>query len=675
MEQGRWQWWIGIPALALALHLAVEVTWTVVSGYSAAPVSDYWWTINDFRLGRDANPVAWAWGRVQEHRHFLPRLLMWADWRFWEGTGAPLVWLGLALQALQSYFVLKLWPNEEDPGLRWIPVAAALACAFYPSQHENLTRPYQICFFVTMSAAALAALLMVRGRPGWAFVSALAGGLSMSSGLLIGPVITVGAWLLGMERRVWLRMGAGWAVFAGLYLYGFREGGQPLPGLDTGRLKDYAVFFVNLFALPWQGFPAWWAAKAAQLALLGCGVVSLLVFVKRDWRKPEWIGCLLMIWFIGAACAMTAYGRLGSGITPRYFTPTLLFWPYAVALGFRLLGGRTPLRLAWALAVTVLLVGVWRTREVPTQGLKADLDARRTATAALMAGVNDQVAMFPLGAYGFLATDNMEYIEGMRKAYRAGWKTMQIPVKVGGPAVPLTVNKVSASFRPGYRIEDPRCNAPDPGPMPQMVTGLDGTWAGNFVLGADGRCSVFLPARYANQEVLVRRGPALWERLKLPDDPNRLPLVGAERGAWEPIWLPGQPLEGVGLAVEKGSEAAVLRPQRGYSHVRVRTPRPIAEYRSIVVKLKSDIEDFAGLIGRRPEGDFGWIPSAGEWLYMKIHVRRLAGDGLRHQDLRVAVAAIYGRREELGGIWGSMEGAPESDLGVQFYRERGRDQE
>jgi hypothetical protein len=133
--------------------------------------------------------------------------------------------------------------------------------------------------------------------------AACLGECSLAGALLLWPVLSIGAWMLRLSRRVQLILGSIGAA-------------------------AIAIFFAG-----WESLPN-------QPSIMGAiGVLSMAAFcawtLLRRLQKPLLIYCALMVGFLLATGSLTARGRVNFGLdqalSSRYQTPAMLFWWTLVA--------------------------------------------------------------------------------------------------------------------------------------------------------------------------------------------------------------------------------------------------------------------------------------------------------------------------------------------------------
>jgi hypothetical protein len=148
------------PYLVLLIPLAVAL-WTlraVLQNYTPAPFFDYWenfyWWRHLVENGR--LPDGFFFSQHNEHRILLPRLVYFADIKWFGGTNI-LPHLGTA--AVQLAAAALFIKAAGLRSLRWpglLGLTASLCLVLWAAQWENLLWPFQIQFVAVYAAGAWA---------------------------------------------------------------------------------------------------------------------------------------------------------------------------------------------------------------------------------------------------------------------------------------------------------------------------------------------------------------------------------------------------------------------------------------------------------------------------------------------------------------------------------------
>lgn len=654
--------------------------------YSPAPVSDYWWVVHDFRVTNDHPGLGWFWERTMDHRHVIPKILMRLDWLWFAGTGYALLGIGAAGNLFHA--AATAWLSATLSGKRWLGVSifgVMTYCLFHPLQMDNLLRPYQICFLFGFLGGPLAVAVLAYGahverRPKalWiAMGAALFGALSLASGLLIWPVLALAAWLLRYRWRDLILILLLGLAFNALYLYGFSDGKAPLPPFEPSRLKDYALFFIHLHSTPLNPIDKIFADRLTLLSLSVLGLLSLWVVLKR---APQiWlIWPLASLWFVWASMALTAYGRINSGFSDRYFTPGLVAWAYMAVL---LLLAAAQSRRWWLLtsaqaAILVIIVPTavqWPRAQAEIQAIGRRNDL---AAASLATNVFDQASQIKLDGLGFVTIENQPYLVAQRKTFMATEPFR----RVGGPAPSvIATGDCDATWRttrlipnrsgPGYQLLGEQSR-----PANVLVI-QKGT-----VVGVGGpepdrpqEWRAFVDRRaYGSRVDVLMQMPQGWCRFaarQLMQDPAQMPVISAQDLArWSHLWQAGDPwIDLQGAKPQLANHALELQTTRNFNFIALDTKKDLADWKTLIVRVRSDQQDLAGMLGIVKDGYLGEVPAGEEWVYMKIHLSRQADwKKWRYGIAMISIGSVYAKRIAISDLWGSNDPVPDSDLDIQF---------
>lgn len=351
------------PAIAIfsyAILLAGVITigfsvYLVVVSYSGLPYVDGWEQI-DF-ISRGGNPLSlrWLWSQHNEHRLFVPRLFFLVDLHWFH---ARQVFLLASISVIQFLHLLLLsWSMRVLGGWRgavWrTGVGATAFCLFCPSQWENLTWGFQVCFvlpglFATLSLIGLL-LYWMRSQQeptqlgSWKYLTlsiaaALGATWSLSNGNLLWPLLVAAALLLRLRLAAVLSFVIAGMLSTALFLYNYAH---------FSRLALSARTPVELLEYLTAYFGSSWGVRSNFLLAEIFGAAGLTVFFFLLLRLPSYIRSnrpfyvllVLIALFCFGTGVITAFGRLHFGIgqafSSRYQTVALLFW---CCMGLLLLG-------------------------------------------------------------------------------------------------------------------------------------------------------------------------------------------------------------------------------------------------------------------------------------------------------------------------------------------------
>src|SRR5579862_199425 len=398
----------GALTVALALYI-------VITTYSSLPYWDGWTQIEVAANGRSPLSPAWLWEQHNEHRLVIPKLFLAVDLLFFRARQAFLLTSIFVIQLM--HLMLLSWSMRALGGWKgtlWrAGTGVAAFCLFCPTQSENLTWGFQVCFvlppfFATLSFVAL----LLYGRetrqgeaaraPRFLLLSILAAfgaAYSLAAGSLVWPLLVAEAAFLRLGRRILCMLSAAGAISIGLYAWHYAkpEGhGSPLAALSDplGMLEYCEAYFMS--AWPYYGTPGhlllWIVVAVFFLALLAAALPSIGRF------RPFAAQLGLTVMYCVATSLITAMGRLNFGVTQatvsRYQTVALLGWS---CLGLLMLGGlslagermRYLFPVAQLSVLAVFAIGASRA-EYQVLITRGHAFAQRAASAALVTGMADR---------------------------------------------------------------------------------------------------------------------------------------------------------------------------------------------------------------------------------------------------------------------------------------------
>ena len=400
-------------ALTVALSFYI-----VISTYSSLPYWDGWTQIEVAANGRSPLSPSWLWEQHNEHRLVIPKLFLAVDLLFFRARQAFLLTSILVIQLL--HLALLSWSMRALGGWKgalWrAGTGVAAFCLFCPTQSENLTWGFQVCFvlppfFATLSFAALLLYgketLQVEGKgaPRFLLVSILAAfgaAYSLAAGCLVWPLLVAEAAYLRLGRRIMGIVSAAGAISIGLYAWHYArpEGhGSPVAALSDplGMLKYCAAYFLSSW--PYYGARGHLLLRLVVVVFFLALLVSALPSIGRFRPFAAQLGLTVM--YCLATSLITAMGRLNFGVTQatvsRYQTVALLGWS---CLGLLMLGGlslagermRYLFPVAQLSVLAVFAIGASRA-EYQVLITRGHAFAQKAASAALLTGMADREAL------------------------------------------------------------------------------------------------------------------------------------------------------------------------------------------------------------------------------------------------------------------------------------------
>ena len=328
-------WVLGLCGLFVVVSCVIGV----VRSYSPVPFWDQW----DGSLGgyiRFTDNWSVLWEQHNEHRLVLPRLIFWADIRWFGGRNvvdlvANLVLLG-ALAATVGRIVSRGVRLTWTEGIALAGVIATMAFSWI--QDENLTWGFQnqwfgVYLFAMLAFDALALSRDASGRHGQFLLALLYGALAacwMASGLLVLPVLLAFSLYFGLSKQRVALIGFATAVVWAAYFRHYAS--PPVHGSVTSSLLHHPIQMVE-YVLLYLGAPVWAATAQLSLTYLAGAIVVVATLAglwlgrSREVRAPALLAFAV---FVCGCAFITAGGRLPFGIESafahRYTTSSLFAW-------------------------------------------------------------------------------------------------------------------------------------------------------------------------------------------------------------------------------------------------------------------------------------------------------------------------------------------------------------
>lgn len=335
---------------ALGLLTCATTVLAVWRHFSPVPFGDSWDGTIGFYMRAMQHPWQAFFEQHNEHRLAFSRLIFFADVRYFGGRNvlsliANLVLAG-ALAATFYRIALHHSPELSRPA-RFGLAGGVLVFTFSWIQNENFTWGFQSQWFavylfalfafhsIERTAEAEAGNVRTKSRAwlGAALVSAWAAAYSMSSGVLVFPVLIVQAIYLRLKPRDLLVIVAITAAVWYAYLIDWVKPASS-GNLTTG-LREHPVAAFH-YVLLYLGSPAFFgglgltgtcACGAFALTTLAAGCIYSL---RRSETRPQGVAMLAFALFIAGNALLTASGRLWFGVesalASRYTTASLAGW-------------------------------------------------------------------------------------------------------------------------------------------------------------------------------------------------------------------------------------------------------------------------------------------------------------------------------------------------------------
>jgi len=400
----------GIATIAVTLHM-------VNASYSSVPFWDGWTQIAVVANGESPFSGAWLWRQHNEHRLPIQRLFLAADIRWFHARQAFLLASILVVQFL--HWLLLIWSmralgNWRGTLLRTGAGLAAL-CLFCPSQWENFTMGFQVCFVLPGLFVTLAFISLVlywsdlqqgggeRRSSKFLVLSVLAGlgaNYSLANGNLLWPLLVAAALLLRLPLTAVLSFAVTGLISIALYFHNYVR--PPLhanPLASPERAAAMLAYLTAYFGSSW----IWRNVGAAEMIgttglLIAAIVLIRLPFLIRARRRFA-LQLVFTIAFCVASAVVTAAIRLNFGVAQafasRYQVFALLFW---CCLGLLLLGSdwlRARPSAFLVVQVCMLTIFAWGAHMAkgPIFSARSRGFDQNVAAASLLTGADDRAQL------------------------------------------------------------------------------------------------------------------------------------------------------------------------------------------------------------------------------------------------------------------------------------------
>jgi Ca2+/Na+ antiporter len=335
---------------ALGIFTLASTVFGVWQHFSPLPIRDSWDGAINFYIHALQTPWRAFFAQHNEHRLAFSHLIFFADVRYFGARNVLSLIANLVLAGLLAttfYRITLHYQAALSRSARFGLAGGVLVFAFSWIQNENFTWGFQNQWFAVYLFALLAfhsiertaeatadnERIKSRGWFGAAMVSAWAAAYSMSSGVLVFPVLFIQAIYLRLRPRdLLVIVGISVAVWYAYFIDWVNPAGG---GSLTTSLREHplAVFHYMLLYL---GAPAFYG-KLGSRGADACGAFALVVLlagciyaIRHREKHPRAIAMLAFSVFIAGNALLTASGRLALGIelalTSRYTTASLAGW-------------------------------------------------------------------------------------------------------------------------------------------------------------------------------------------------------------------------------------------------------------------------------------------------------------------------------------------------------------
>jgi hypothetical protein len=415
--------WLSYVLLAGGVAVIAFMAYSVYLVYTPLFWVDQWMFLQNLIADRGRIGVEFLWKQHNEHRIPVPKLFDLADLYLFGGRN---LFLHLSVFALQfahlAWLAVVFQRLGQLRGTAWrVAVAVATVCLFSMRQSENFWFPWNIAMILpylgaTIAFSSLGFFYQSRQEQGHgqfrymlcAWAGVLIGSLSLSSGLLLWPMLVVT--MLGLRLSRWwaLATAATSAALIAFWLSGYSGNvvHYKFPSV-TALIRFVLVYFASSWSCVGERF----GLLLAAIALPASAAAYIWVLLMRH-KDVFAIVLLSTAMFAFASAAVVAVGRVGFGIqqarTDRYQTGAMLFWCCVFVLLIRQCARseRAPALLLWLQAafVYVLLAAAQLGPQV-ADGARIHANSFGAAAVALEAGVNDSPTIMYAATAPYRAED------------------------------------------------------------------------------------------------------------------------------------------------------------------------------------------------------------------------------------------------------------------------------
>lgn len=570
----HWGFFVALICLVFALVMISSTLYGVYRSYSPILFMDHWWVVKDYAAVVAGNlSLDILFQQHNEHRILFPRLLMFADFKFTQGSnllnltaifimqGLHALLLGLLISTLLSFTGWR----------RWAVLGCVFGIMFSALQMVNLNQGFQSSFigvfFFATSALWIVSAASEQSRKGfgvtsiaWLILGLMIGVIctfTLANGILVWPLLILAAWT---RRAPYVVLGILLAVGITLGILYFQDYYSPPQHTDPlvafkkpGALFTYVAYYLSI---PFQASSRDIALGLGKLGfvavfLLGCRAVFLPHALKSTAESV----LLTTSLFIVLTASVTALGRLDFGLeqalSPRYATPSLIFWvaffglalfySFRVSERFRKASVGTTLGLiiilSWAIAVQQNnAIDSWR-------AAKLHLDR---AVTALLVGVKDSKAIQAVFPHPPVVEAHVKTLRALNLA----------------PFHSQLARLPGSALQKYFKIADQDAclgwfdaMSPIPGAQGVQVKG----WAWDYTAATNAHLIVIVD----NNNIIQGLAFTGWSR---PDVPAKVSLVHHAEVGWEGhAHLGSQPLYAFAILAD-GITACRLQGQRRFGH-------------------------------------------------------------------------------------------------------------
>jgi hypothetical protein len=695
-------WAVLFIGIATLLFAAALTLWS----YTPLPCMDDWyfvyqahrWIKGEFSL------PALLWSIHNGHRIVIPHLFHLADLTLFQGKNYFLLLSIFAAQIFHSFIFDRLTVCVGGfRGLgRRVGFGFVLFCLFSPVQRENFMCAWEIAYILPFVCGTLAFVALAvhanqsreRSSNKWlvtAFVAALLGNYSLSSGILIWPILLLQAIALRLSKRLVLGIAAGALLVIILRILDVSPENSRILGSSLGHLPQVLSFFMELFSKSWSATGNVPGAPVAALAILSVIVLFLRAIVKGPSVDSFRIALLCVCLFATFNAAMTALGRWNFGIAGRYETPVFLFWCAFGLILFSYLVSLWGERGVLIFASALVLISAISTKNLPRLRVEAKTlgEQYRIAQAAMASGVLDGDFVHIFGVPDAWTIGELSFLARRGDSFYSAHPTDRLGQRIGKDFAVRPQNCAGTVDHANWVIDEAWPGMSISGTVPSDRVAGDLKWL--FVADANRRIvgfgstsellrtvnggqifpgqipwNAFVPAASAKSDVFVyglqSNGTVCAVNPSLPIVPLHGPPIfdAGQANDLTEVWRPNATntsVSGGTFSITNG--VLTVKSSSIDTQVSMTSPLELAQFETLVFKAKFSRKDSVELFfGQQVNGRglVGSAPIANQWVYVLAQVghNRFWSHEVGHTIRFDPTGGLgIGAITEISEVWGS----------------------
>jgi len=334
LRKRSWAWTRVFSAALLLLLLAqlVSLLWLIWNHTPLVPTLDEWEMANFLELADQGRLDLFTfWGFQNEHRIFLPRLILYAliNLTGWQRQIIMTVNLGIAI--ITAMFICAAARRTLGTSTFIAISMPLLMLLFSFAQYENWLFAFQTNFLLAACGIACCLYGLTAQTPGYAlgrsglilaFGGAIVASLSTLAGLLSWPAFLLAIWRFGRwQTALWCASATAIII---PYFIGFPKSTTTVA--QSRELLEYALTYL--------GAPLGFPTVGLAMTYGGLGLVLMALAIGILWRLEVSLSTIMPWLTLGlyalAGMALTTLGRAGFGreqaLTSRYQLFSSLWW-------------------------------------------------------------------------------------------------------------------------------------------------------------------------------------------------------------------------------------------------------------------------------------------------------------------------------------------------------------